>query len=341
MSRDLSTTRGPHRLGWRTFTNFLLVCLITPVVSSAGESPEVSFRRDHGRVRIEVGGQPIATYVYRDETIPRPYFADVRAPGGIRVTRNHPPVDGVDPTDHATFHPGLWLAFGDLSGADDWRNRARVEHERFVDEPAGGSGRGTFAVANRYLQEDGAIICREVCRYRILVRPSGYLLIAASEFASDSGDFTFGDQEEMGFGVRVATPLSVKKGGRLRNSDNLEAERGVWGKTALWCDYSGTIAGRDVGITLMPDPKNFRRSWFHARDTGLLVANPFGNEAFTKGKKSRVVVRRGETLRLTFGALFHGSPSGKEPDLAAAYGDFVEQLGSAAYQHAQEPDRQK
>ena len=226
----------------------------------------------------------------------------------------------MDPTDHATFHPGLWLAFGDLGGADNWRNRARVEHERFVEEPAGGSGRGTFAVANRYLGGDGATICREICRYRILVRPSGYLLIAASEFASDSGDFTFGDQEEMGFGVRVATPLSVEEGGRLRNSDNREGEREVWGQTALWCDYSGTIDGRHVGITLMPDPKNFRRSWFHARDSGLLVANPFGREAFTKGEKSRVVVRRGETFRLGFGALFHGSPAGKEPDLTAAYG---------------------
>ena len=330
MPRDLSPPRGLHRLGRRAFSGVMLGCLIAPVVSYAGESPEVSFRGEPGRVRIEVGGEPIATYVYRDETIPRPYFADVHAPGGIRVTRNHPPVQGVDPTDHATFHPGLWLAFGDLGGADNWRNRARVEHERFVEEPAGGSGRGTFAVANRYLGGDGATICREICRYRILVRPSGYLLIAASEFASDSGDFTFGDQEEMGFGVRVATPLSVKKGGRLRNSDNLEGEREVWGKTALWCDYSGTIDGRHVGITLMPDPKNFRRSWFHARDTGLLVANPFGNEAFTKGEKSRVVVRRGETFRLGFGALFHGSPAGKEPDLAAAYGDYLEQLGPGA-----------
>jgi hypothetical protein len=330
MPRDLSPPRSLHRLeGW-ALSGIMLWCLMAPVASTAGESPAVSFRGVPGRVRIEVGGEPIATYVYRDETILRPFFVDVHAPGGTRVTRNHPPVEGVDATDHATFHPGLWLAFGDLGGADNWRNRARVEHERFVEEPAGGSGRGTFAVANRYLGGNGAMICREICRYRILVRPSGYLLIADSEFASDTGDFTFGDQEEMGFGVRVATPLSAEKGGRLRNSDNREGEREVWGKTALWCDYSGTIDGRHVGITLMPDPKNFRRSWFHARDYGLLVANPFGNEAFTKGEKSRVVVRRGETFRLSFGALLHGSPAGKEPDLTAAYGDYLEQLGPGA-----------
>jgi hypothetical protein len=80
----------------------------------------------------------------------------------------------------------------------------------------------------------------------------------------------------------------------------------------------------------MPDPKNFRRSWIHARDYGLLVTNPFGNEAFTKGEKSRVVVRRGETFRLGFAALFHASPAGSEPDLTAAYGDYLEQLKSGA-----------
>jgi len=33
-----------------------------------------------------------------------------------------------------------------------------------------------------------------------------------------------------------------------------------------------------------------------------MVANPFGENAFTKGTKSRVPVAKGETFRLRFGA---------------------------------------
>jgi hypothetical protein len=74
---------------------------------------------------------------------------------------------------------------------------------------------------------------------------------------------------------------------------------------------------------MMPHPGNFGRCWFHARDYGLLVANPFGRNAFTKMEKSRVVVRDGETLRLRFGVLAWSG----EPDLEAAYRDYLRHAG--------------
>lgn len=72
----------------------------------------------------------------------------------------------------------------------------------------------------------------------------------------------------------------------------------------------------------MPHPKNFRRSWFHARDYGLLVANPFGRNAFTKAEKSQVVVSKLQALRLRFGVLFFNG----EPDLGDAYNDYLQQV---------------
>jgi hypothetical protein len=304
-----------------------VVWLAAAVGARADDGPEVAFHREPAQLRITLGGSPLAVYVFRDDAIPRPYFANVRAPGGIPVTRNQPPIAGNDPTDHALFHPGLWLAFGDLSGADSWRNRSKVEHEGFVVPPAGGPGRGTFTVRNRYRSaRDDVTICREVCRYTILARPVGTLLLAESEFSSEAGDFTFGDQEEMGFGVRVATPLTVAHGGRILNGAGARDEAQVRGQAAVWCDFSGTIGDQLVGMTLMPDPRNFRRSWFHARDYGLLVANPFGRKSLAKGLESRVVVKRGETFRLGFGVLLHASPAAEEFDLAAAYRDYLAQI---------------
>jgi hypothetical protein len=269
----------------------------------------------------------VATYVYRDDAVTRPYFTHLHAPGGVRVSRNHPPVAGTDPVDHATFHPGLWLAFGDLSGADCWRNKAPVDHGGFAEPPSGGEGRGSFAVRNVYRAgPDGPAFCREVCSVTIVPRPTGYLLMLRSEFTPVGSDLVFGDQEEMGLGFRVATPLTVKNGGRILDAGGDRDERGVRGKASDWCDNGGKVADRWAGVTLMADPANFRKSWWHARDYGLLVANPFGRKALTKGAESRVVVKPGETFRLGFGVLLHASPVAEPTDPRAAYRDYLEEV---------------
>lgn len=310
-------------VGWMVGVTGLLVT----AAGGVEREPQVAFRAEPDRLRISVSGQPVATYVFRDPGISRPYFADLRAPGGIPVTRTYPPVPGKDPTDHGTFHPGLWLAFGDLSGADYWRLKAAVRHEEFAQEPKGGRGRGSFTVINRYLSPDGQkVLCRETCRYTLLVRANGYLLITDSTFRSDAGEFVFGDQEEMGLGVRVATPITVTNGGRITDSEGHRNEAQIRGKQPAWCDYSGSIDGRRVGITLMPDPKNPLRSWYHVRDYGLMVANPFAGQALGQGTPSRVAVKPGETLRLRFGVLLHSTRADGPMDPAAAYSDYLGRL---------------
>jgi hypothetical protein len=277
-------------------------------------------------VRITDGGQPVATYVFRDDKVWRPYFANVRAPGGIQVTRNHPPVPNVDAMDHDAMHPGVWLAFGDVSGYDFWRNKARVVHRRFVEPPAVRDGQVTFTAENRFQTASGDEVCQQTSRLTLAARPAGYLLLWDATFGSEQREIVFGDQEEMGLGVRVATPITVKQGGTILDAMGRRNEREVWGNAADWCDYSGIIDGRLVGITTMCDPGNFRPSWLHARDYGALVVNPFGQQAFGKGPASKVVVKPGESFRLRYGVLLHAGLPDAAPDLKAAYADFLSQL---------------
>ncbi len=304
--------------------NKLLLLAGLAASAALARADNVAFQKEQGRLQITIGDKPFATYVYEDEEIRRPYLMHVHAPSGVQVTRNHPPIKGRDLDDHATFHPGIWLAFGDLGGADFWRNRGRVRQIEFTEEPKGGFGRGSFAVRNNYVGDRR--ICEETCRVTITVRPAGHLLICDSTFSSATQDFYFGDQEELGLGVRLATPLTVKNGGQILNSDGLKNEAQVWGKKADWCNYGGIINGQSVGVVIMPDPKNLRRSWFHARDYGLLVANPFGQNAFTKSEKSKVLVKKSDSFRLRFGVLIHGNGSGEPPDVQVAYRDFLEQI---------------
>lgn len=325
----------PRRAPW---TAAILLCLATadlmrasedrpgePVIRSEqrAESPPITFERSDGILTIAIGGKRFGTYVYRDEAILRPYFANVHTPSCRLATRTHPPADGADLTDHATMHPGVWLAFGDISGADFWRNRARVEHVEFVEEPRAADGRATFAVRNRYLSGD-KVVCTEVARFTLHALPEGYLLLWDSTFSNPDQSFAFGDQEEMGLGVRVASPLRVQGGsGRILNAEGERDEKGAGGKQSAWCDYSGVVEGERVGVLVMAHPENFRKSWFHARDYGLLVANPFGRNAFTRGERSRVVVKVGEPFRLRFGVLFHSGGEGDAFDPNAAYETFL------------------
>ncbi len=296
-----------------------LACLLAASVwqSARAESP-MSFERHQDRVSIAIRGQPFADYVFSDPEIKRPFLTHVHAPGGPQVTRRNPPVPDQDATDHATMHPGIWLALGDLAGVDFWRNKGLVEHREFVERPVSNETGGHFVVRNHY--RDGEhLICTEICRMSFEVQPSGCLIDWDSTFRSTT-ELAFGDQEEMGLGVRMATLLTARSGGEIINSEGLRGEKQVWGQSADWCDYRGKIDDRPCGLLLMPSPHNFRRSWFHARDYGLLVANPFGQQAFTGQEKSRVVVPPEEDFRLRFGVLAHLG----QIDAAKEYRDWVE-----------------
>ena len=314
----------------------LLGVMASTVVAADASKVEFDTSKD-GQVAIKIGGEQVAVYYHEDGETIRPFFAHLRAPGAPQVSRNHPPVVGKDRSDHGTFHPGLWMSFGDISGSDFWRLAARTKHDGDLEAPKGGKGKGTFAVHNHYLdqQDPSKIVCEEDGRFTILVRPNGYLLLWDSTFYGGK-EFYFGDQEEMGIGFRVATPIrvemesagSVPEGnGTMVDSEGRKNGDEIWGNSADWCDYSGTLDGKRIGMTLFCHPDNFRPSWFHARDYGLLEANPFGRDAFGKGEKSKVPVKPGEELRLRYGVLVHASPEGEKIDLAAAYADYLKAAG--------------
>ncbi len=320
------------------------VALALPFAAPAQEHTQwttsLKVEQQPDRLIIKRDVRAIAHYVFRDETIRGPYFAHVYMPNGLPTTRNHPPQPGVDPTDHDTMHPGIWLAFGDISGHDFWRNKAVVEHVEFAEPPQSKlqdrEGIVTFVVKNRYRAGDKTI-CVELARHTIRAVGGGYWFMFDSQF-SGSEPFSFGDQEEMGLGVRLATPLTVKTGsGTITNSAGDKNEKEVWGRQADWCDYSAVLTTKiepnntdwpvRTGLLLVPHPENFRRSWFHARDYGLLVANPFGQRAFTKGAASRIEVKPGETLRLRFGVWSYGMNLDQKLDFterASAYLRFAE-----------------
>lgn len=290
--------------------------------AAAPDEPSVRLEPRPNQILLEIGGVDVAEYVFDDPDVPRPYFANVRTLGGIRVSRCHPPAED-EAQDHVGLHTGIWLAFGDLSGEDFWRLKARVEHAGFVDPPQADGRIGRWTVRNRYRSADGArVVCEEVCRCELQVRSDGWLLSLDSEFSNPDGEFFFGEQDEMGLGIRVAGPLAVKskQGGRIVDSEGRVNEAQIWGRNADWVDYGGLAEGRRIGMALLSHPQNPNPSWHHARDYGFVAAN-FIPRSDGKG---RIVVPRGRLFRLRYAVLVYETTQDAQPDVAGCFQSFAE-----------------
>ena len=313
----------------------LVIAMVLMLSCVTASEAEITFQQETGQIQIFANGQPFAVYVYEDDEILRPYFCDVKAPNGIQVTRTNPPDPEVDKNndDHATFHPGIWLAFGGLGGADFWRNKARVRHVRFEHAPEDGIT-GKFTVVNAYetAGDTPKMLCEEICEYTITATNEDRWITARSQFSTTEECIAFGDQEEMGLGVRMATPLTVKHGsGTIQNSAGGINEDGTWGKQADWCGYSGVIDGQCVGIMLMSSPDNFRPCWFHTRDYGLMVANPFGKKAMTAPNDRSVPpdatpLSTKDAFTLEFAVCVFNFPSPKETDYTSKYAFYRDDI---------------
>ncbi len=153
-----------------------LVLAVLRCTSADSPQQKLSIETREDRLIIRFGEMEIAHYVFRDATIPRPYFAHVKTPGGTQATRSHPPVEGKDATDHATMHPGIWLAFGDLDGEDFWRNKASIEHVKFVETPQASDSSASIVEEKRYGGAGGQEVCRELFRWKLHAIAGGFLM---------------------------------------------------------------------------------------------------------------------------------------------------------------------
>jgi putative membrane-bound dehydrogenase-like protein len=282
-----------------------------------GDREGFSFRDREDRLDISFGTQRIATYLKEHPQLTRRALVNVTTPSGIPVTRNFPPrkPEDIDPgytaedgIIHPNMHPGIWLSFGDVDGNDYWRLKAKVVFDGFIERPAGDRTNGNFLVRNQLMSEDGErVVCTEIARYRFEIVPGGMLIRIDAMYGSDDRDFYFGDQEESGLAIRVASPIRVHGGnGTILNSNRERNGAEVWGKEAKWFDYFGTIEGRQVGIMVVSSPNNPRPSWLHARDYGVVVTNPFPRQPKERREPYiKTWVKRGQPFRLSYAVLIH------------------------------------
>ena len=118
---------------------------------------------------------------------------------------------------------------------------------------------------------------------------------------------TFGDTKEGSFGIRINDAIREEKGGKgkIENAEGKVGEKACWGQLSAWCDYSGPLDGKVVGLAILSDPTNPVPACWHSRGYGLMAANPFGRAKSgfpaMKGKTDLVKLAKGEHLKLRYG----------------------------------------
>jgi hypothetical protein len=221
------------------------------------------------KVDIEINGQPLATFHYEDTWL-KPFLQAVRSASGTIVTRGYP-FDKIagESNDHF-WHHGIWYGHGDINGIDFWREftgnatedaKFKLPIGRFVikGKPQLKMSResGSLSAAFDLMRADKTSLgtIREVFTFRRSGNDN--VIDAEITVSADRGvALKMGDTEEGSLGLRFADEFKEDRGAILTNSDGLKGAANIWGKRARWVDYSTSIKGEQLGVSIFDHPKN-------------------------------------------------------------------------------------
>lgn len=285
---------------------------MAPALATAGTAA-VKLTVKAETVDITIGGEEFATYHFA-KTLPKPFLLPVKAPGGVTVTRS---LD--KPEDHP-HHKGIWCSIDEVNDIKFWAEKGKIENVSVKAEVAEGNP-AKLAVVNHWLGTDGKPVLIETTTISI---HANRLLSYDMKFTADEMPVKFGDTKEGMFGIRLVNSLREKETGKVQNAEGLKGTKECWGKHSAWVDYYGEVDGKTVGVTVMDDPKNFRKSRYHVRDYGLFTISPFGDKSYTNGKEPEFPfeLKPGAKFSLRYGIYLHTGDT-EQGKVANAYQQFL------------------
>lgn len=305
--------------------------------SVSGFARDFTYKQTEGAVDVLKGNQVIARYVYKDT--PRPYLYPLLSPANVEVTRNYPmkTVAG-EPTDHP-HHRSLWLGFGDINGVDLWaetEKSGKIVQTSIDFQPIIPGSYWSIHTSNDWVLPDGKRALHDERKITFYSSDYGTFVVTSVKFDACEGKVKFGDTKEGFFAIRVAPGMALKDGkGHILNSAGDKDDK-AWGKRARWIDYTGEVNGKVVGVTMFDSLQNYGYpTYWHARDYGLLAANPFGGKAFTGDEKndSSMTLEKAATKQFVYILLIHdGKLDPKTLD------SIADQVGGAAPRPDADPD---
>jgi hypothetical protein len=245
--------------------------------------------------------------------------------------------------DHV-HQKSLWFCHGDViadgidlkqkikgvDGVDFWSESPG--HGKIVctkiGKPRIADGHAVIETHNEWQTADGTKILDEERAIHVYTSGKGRLIVLRIDLYASVAPITFGDTKEGSLGVRINDVIRAGKfgKGKIENALGKVGEQECWGNIADWCDYSGPIEGKTVGLAVLADPKNLHPTYWHVRDYGLMAANPFGRKkaGFHDGAAAKplVSIAKGDHLELRYGVLLHDGDAA-DGQVAEEYQRFV------------------
>jgi hypothetical protein len=267
----------------------------------------------HGKYSVEIDGKPFGD-LYTSRDAPKPYFSPLRTATGKTVTRLWPMVPDSGTTRDHPHHRGMWLGYIDVNGVNFWENEYSYHRAnagtivaRNVKIVRTGGTRGVIHAVFDWLPPSGAKILTEDRTMTFHSDPK-YRIVDMDVTLTADVKAVFADDKDGAFGIRMADPLTEKHGGLITDSAGQKTMKEVWGQRADWCDYTGTLDGEKAGLVIFDHPSSFHHpARWHARDYGLLAANPFADHAYDKALPVRnVTLEPGQSVHLRYRVVVHG-----------------------------------
>ncbi len=283
-----------------------IICL----AMAASLAGQVQFKPDV--IAVNVDGKPVTMFHYGSDA-GKPYLAPIWSASGKIITRRFPmeQIEG-ESRDHL-HHRGLWFSCDEVNGVSFWTNEltyTRKDMGRIVVRDTkwkDGEHAGTLTANMDWRGPDGRVMIVENRDMTFYSDPKNrtldfHITLTAQE------DLTFGDTHEGFFAMRLADNFKEINHGSSVDADGRVNMENIWGKRSNWVDYTGVIDGEKLGVAIFDHPENPRHpTHWHARDYGLVAANPFGaQKAFdTEEKEALFQLKKGQKVVFRYRVIVH------------------------------------
>ncbi|MFT4546914.1 MAG: hypothetical protein ACI8XO_002369 [Verrucomicrobiales bacterium] len=286
-------------------TRMTAILLLSSSLPLNAQEAEISISKGTSKVEIKAGDQPFAELRFGPERS-KPVLYPIFGPGQVKMTRDFPFSNDTKGEKHDhPHHESLWYTHGNVNGISFWHIDKNTGTIKQTGVEISGD---TIITSNDWLGPDEKRVCSDQRVMKFSILPDGSRLIdfTVTINASD-GDVTFGDTKEGSMGIRTHHLLRTDKGAEVTNSAGQKG-KSIWGKPAKWVNYQSKIEGKPIGVAMFDSPQNPRHpTTWHARDYGLVAANPFGAHDFSKAKKGTgdLVIKSGESVKFRYAIVFH------------------------------------
>jgi glucose/arabinose dehydrogenase len=287
---------------------------------------------------ITIGGQPFATY--NTTSMTKPILWPVIGPNGQSMLRDYPLKKDTpgEAHDHIHHH-GIFIGHEGTNQANFWhidkKNSGKVEQRRVI-ETRQGEDRALIKTLNAWKDKESKTLLADTRTLSFWGDETSRTLDLEIHFHACNGPVHVPAYKDGFLGIRTDPDLRLtpnpKEGvkkvfGQAVNSEGISGKK-IWGKRADWVHYFGQIDGKPAGIAFLSHPtnpaKSDQKAWWHARDYGLIAANPFAPEKM--GGDGPRTIAKGESLGFRYRIIFHSFGTHDEAKIEEMFAEYTNEL---------------